>query len=56
MIHWQKIDTDPDSNLLLALTNMLQGLPQQRQIIISVTAIPGGYVILSKDPDTLETP
>lgn len=52
-----KIDTDPDENLILALTNMTQGLPQQRQRILSVTAIPGGYIVLTEDPPPLpQTP
>lgn len=50
MIHWQKIDEDPDSNLILVLTNMLRGQPEQRQVIISVIKVPTGYIILSEDP------
>jgi hypothetical protein len=50
MIHWLKIDTDPDENLILCLTNLFKGLPQQRQTLISVTAISGGYLVVTEDP------
>lgn len=57
MIHWMKIDTDPDDNLILALQNMLHGLPQQRQSLISVIAIQitpetHGYLVVTEDPPT----
>lgn len=55
MIHWQKIDVDPEENLLLALTNMTRGLPQQRQEILAVlrqqfTPETWGYLLVTQDP------
>lgn len=54
MIHTDKIDTDPDANLVLLLTNMLNGLPQQRQRLLSVTAVQfteftRGYIVITDD-------
>ena len=57
MIYTIKIDTDPDSNLLLMLTNMLNGVPQQRQKVIAITAVQfapytRGYLLVADDGKT----